>query len=89
MRYTFYISNKALVSELHRRLAKGIVRFTYYTKDGRVREAIGTRNLTYVHRIGIYAPIPHTDIHRPNAYFDLEKRAWRSFCPQNLVSIDG
>ena len=75
--------------ELKARLAKGIVRFTYYTKNGFVREAIGTRNLNLARRMGYEIPTPKSGVHKENAYFDCEKRWWRSYRRGSVVSIEG
>ena len=75
-------------------LAKNIVRFTYRKVDGTLRQAIGTRNLdlarNYYNGKGIdhYIPTPK-GAEQPYSYYDLEKMAWRSYKPSNLISIDG
>lgn len=80
----------ATAMALREALKKGIVRFTYYKKDGTLREAIGTRNLTLAeNKTGVAIPAPKTGIVNENAYYDLDKQAWRSFIPENVVSIDG
>ena len=84
---TISISRTNIADELRRQLSKGIVVFTYRTKDGYRRKAIGTRNLDLVRRMGIYVESPKSDVHRPNCYYDLEKRGWRSYLPQNIISI--
>lgn len=70
-------------------LANNIVRFTYRKADGTLRNAIGTRNLSLVYaRTGVSVPAPR-GAENPNAYFDLEKMAWRSYRSDSLVRIDG
>ena len=83
------ISRRYLADELNNRLAHGVAVFTYRTKDGYRRRAIGTRNLNLARRMGYDVPTPSGRVHRPNAYYDLEKRGWRSFLPQNILSIEG
>ena len=85
------ISRSDIADELRRRLSKGIVCFTYRTKNGYRRRAIGTRNLDLARRLGYYVPSPNSECgrHNPNCYFDLEKGWWRAFCPQNVVNIEG
>ena len=77
------------MNSLRTLLAKSIVRFTYRKADGTLRNAIGTRNLSLVYeRTGVSVPAPK-GAENPNAYFDLEKMAWRSFRSDSLVRIDG
>lgn len=69
-------------------LSKGAVRFTFFKKDGTIREAYGTRNLSVATRkTGVSVPAPYGKPN-PNAFYDLEKSAWRSFIPENVASID-
>lgn len=75
--------------ELRGRLAKGVVCFVYRTKNGYKRKAIGTTNLNIVRRLGIDVPTPKSEVHRKNVYFDLEKRWWRSYIPNNILYIEG
>ena len=78
-----------MATELRQALKKGIVRFSYFKKDGSLREAVGTRNLNKAEeKIGCAIPTPKTDQVNENAYFDLDKKAWRSFIPETVVSID-
>ena len=74
---------------LREALKKGIVRFTFYKKDGTIREATGTRNLSFAEKTtGESIPAPKSGRINENAYYDLDKKAWRSFIPENVVSID-
>ena len=77
--------------ELRRRLSEGIVSFTYRTKGGYRRRAIGTRRLDLARRLGYDVPSPRSEMgrHNPNCYFDLEKGWWRSFRPENVLYIEG
>jgi hypothetical protein len=80
----------ATADALRNALAKGAVRFTFYKKDGSIREAYGTRNLAVATATlgGISIPKPYGKPN-PNAFYDLEKQAWRAFIPENVCSIDG
>jgi hypothetical protein len=79
-----------LANSLRELLKKNIVLFTYEKKDGTIRHARGTRNLA-IAEVALNATIapPKTDRVNENAYFDLDKGEWRSFIPENLISIDG
>jgi len=78
-----------LSDRLRSELKKRIVRFTYYKKDGSLREAVGTRNPSVAReKYAQEIPAPKGDFTNENAYYDLDKHAWRSFIPQNVVSID-
>ena len=71
-------------------LKKRVVRFTYYKKDGSLREAVGTRNPEVAReKHGEEIPAPKGTYTNENAYYDIGKHAWRSFIPENVVSIDG
>ena len=69
-------------------LQKGIVTFSYWKKDGSIREAKGTLN-------DLFIPLdkrPHMDLqHEPNysavAYFDLDKQEWRSFAVTHFIGF--
>ena len=79
----------SLVETLRRLLAYNVVYFTYRKVDGTIREAKGTRNLTLAGEyLNTDIPAPKTDKENLNAYYDLVKGAWRSFVPDNLISID-
>ena len=70
------------------RLRGHIVHFTYYRKDGSIREAIGTRNLAIAERrVGHKIPKP-TGPRNVLAYYDIVADAWRSFIAENVCSID-
>ena len=86
--YPKHVGRRINATELEQRLSEGIVRFSYYTKSGIVRDAIGTRNLGLARRLGYRVPSVKGGTHRPNTYFDLEKRWWRSYCPENVISIN-
>ena len=78
-----------IASALHSLLAHNIVSFTFRKVDGTIRKAIGTRNLTLA-EIHTRATIPTPKgEEQPNSYYDIEKMGWRSYKPENLISIDG
>lgn len=70
-------------------LAHNIVSFTFRKVDGEIRHAIGTRCLALAEiHTGITIPTPKGE-EQPNSYYDIEKMGWRSYKPENLISIDG
>ena len=66
-----------------------VIKFSYYKKDGSIRQAIGTTNLFFVpiskHPLGYY------DYKNKSCntitYFDLEKQEWRSFDIRNFIGF--
>lgn len=69
-------------------LAHNIVYFTYRKVNGEIRHAIGTRNLTLA-EIHTHTTIPTPQgAEQPHSYYDVEKMGWRSYKPENLISID-
>lgn len=80
--------NKTLNETLRRLLATNIVCFTYKKVNGEIRHAKGTRNLTLARaHTGESIPTP-TGYEQPNSYYDVESLGWRSYRPENLISID-
>ena len=78
-----------IADTLRTALSKGVVRFTFTKKDGTTRHAIGTRNLAVATATTGATIATPCGTPNPNAFYDLEKLAWRSFVPTNVVSIDG
>ena len=77
-----------LVEALRSLLKTNIVCFTYKKVDGTMRVARGTRNLSIVSALGYSVPTPkHGE--QPYSYYDLDCEGWRSYRPENLISIDG
>jgi hypothetical protein len=77
-----------LATALHTLLAHNIVSFTFRKVNGEIRHAVGTRNLDIARkRTGENIPNPVYG-EQPNSYYDVEKMGWRSYKPENLVSID-
>jgi len=78
-----------IATALHTFLANNIVSFTYQKVNGEIRHAVGTRNLTLASRYTqTEIPTPK-GAEQPYSYYDVEKMGWRSFKPENLISIDG
>lgn len=78
-----------IANALHTLLAHNIVSFTFHKVNGEVRHAKGTRNLDLARaHTGEYIPNPVYG-EQPNSYYDVEKMGWRSYKPENLISIDG
>jgi hypothetical protein len=69
-------------------MENGISIFSYLTKAGSIRVAIGTINELFIH-----VKLAQKDEHKTPAdsplqhYFDLEKQAWRSYAPKYLLTI--
>jgi len=78
-----------IANTLHTLLAHNIVYFTFRKVNGEIRHAVGTRNLDIArNQTGEYIPNPRCE-EQPNSYYDVEKMGWRSYKPENLISIDG
>ena len=59
---------------LREALRKGAVRFTFFNKDGSIREAYGTRNIQVASATtGASVPAPYGKPN-PNAFYDLSSR---------------
>ena len=77
-----------IADTLHSLLANNIVSFTFRKVNGEIRHAIGTRNIVLAEfRTSTYIPRPKGP-EQPYSYFDIEKMGWRSYKPENLISID-
>ena len=64
------------------KLSNGIYRFSYFKKDGSIREAVGTLNpeLIPTDKMPVTDnPSPVTPNYSTFNYFDLSKNEWRSF----------
>jgi hypothetical protein len=80
---------KGIASTLRDLLAQNIVCFTYQKVNGEIRHAKGTRNLLAAENYtSQYISRPMGE-EQPNSYYDVEKMGWRSYKPENLISIDG
>ena len=69
-------------------LNNGVIRFSFWKKDGSIREAIGTTDLLVIPKDK--RPEGVANKYTPNfsaiCFFDLEKSEWRSF---NIASFIG
>lgn len=69
-------------------LRTGVFRFSYFKKEGGIREARGTLNMAHIPE----DKRPKSNDQRPKAngsfaYFDLDRNAWRSFCLDNFIGF--
>jgi len=77
-----------IANTLHTLLAHNIVYFTFRKVNGEIRHAKGTRNLDIArNHTGEYIPNPK-GAEQPNSYYDVEVMGWRSYKPENVISID-
>ena len=87
------IRKAAMLASLKEAMQEGIAHFTFDKANGEERPAYGTRAPDIIKRHG-GTPKGDKDGRDDDAqpttftYFDLGKRAWRSFRPENLVEID-
>lgn len=78
-----------IADALHTLLAQNIVSFTFRKVNGEIRHAKGTRNILAAENYtSQYISRPMGE-EQPNSYYDVEKMGWRSYKPENLISIDG
>lgn len=78
-----------IADALHTLLAQNIVSFTFRKVNGEIRHARGTRNILAAENYtSQYISRPMGE-EQPNSYYDVEKMGWRSYKPENLISIDG
>ena len=69
-------------------LRNNIVSFTFRKVNGEIRHAVGTRNLVLAEiHTNTIIPTPKGP-EQPYSYYDVEKLGWRSYKPENLISID-
>ena len=79
--------DNTLVEKLRKLLKSNIVCFIYKKVDGTMRVARGTRNLSIASALGYSVPTPkHGE--QPYSYYDLDCEGWRSYRPENLISIE-
>lgn len=71
--------------ELKQELRKREVKFSYWKKDGSVREARGTLNSEVYGKdnepTGSGRPVTENQVR----YYDLDAQGWRSFLVENLI----
>lgn len=77
----------SLVETLRNLLKNNVVCFTYKKVNGEIRVARGTRNLSIASALGYSVPTPKNE-EQPYSYYDLDCEGWRSYRPENLLSID-
>ena len=78
-----------IATALHTLLAYNIVSFTFRKVNGEIRHAVGTRNIVLAeNHTSKYIPRPKGP-EQPYSYYDVEVMGWRSYKPENLISIDG
>lgn len=77
-----------IANTLHTLLTHNIVYFTFRKVNGEIRHAKGTRNILAAENYtSQYISRPMGE-EQPNSYYDVEKMGWRSYKPENLISID-
>lgn len=77
-----------IANTLRTLLANNIVYFTFRKVNGEIRHAVGTRNIILAENYtSQFIPRPLGE-EQPNSYYDVEKKGWRSYKPENLISID-
>ena len=69
-------------------LNNGVIRFSFWKKDGSIREAVGTTNLMLIplDKLPMNTAVDHAQNYQTICFFDLEKSEWRSF---NIASFIG
>ena len=82
------MENLNIVENLREELKKRVVKFSFYKKNGEIRNAIGTRNFAVAEKSGVEIPSLKGGSENPNAYYDFEKQAWRSFIPENVICME-
>lgn len=74
-----------LAKELKQELHKREVKFSYWKKDGSIREARGTLNSEVYGKdnepSGSGRSVPENQVR----YYDLDVQGWRSFLSENLI----
>ena len=70
-------------------LKDGVVKFSFWKKDGSIREATGTKNMLLIP----FENRPKTVIEdslkpvQTITFYDIDKKAWRSFCITNFIGF--
>lgn len=82
--------NKTITAQDYKKLCdllrQGFVEFTYIKKDGTTRQAIGTRNVAMVEKMGGDAPMGTGEVPENTLpYWDYDRQAWRSFRTSSIV----
>ena len=74
-------------SKLSKNLTNGIVTFFYRKKDGQIRSAVGTTNLSLIPKESIPSTSGITLTNNVQKYFDFTVNAWRSVKIENITFI--
>ena len=79
----------AIIQRIKDGMQSDIVHFVYDKNSGEERPAFGTRDPEIIHRYGGDPKGEGRDGPvKTFTYFDLRRRAWRSFRPENIVRIN-
>ena len=71
--------------EIKSTLAEGTFKFKYTKADGTEREATGTLNTGLIDEYGATPTGRGKVLDNTVAYYDIDKKAWRSFLPEKFV----
>ena len=63
------------------------VRFSYRKQDGTLREAFGTLKPCLLEEYQAERKSRSRSTNDCVYYFDLERNAWRCFCPENFITV--
>lgn len=77
------------ITDFKKAIKSGIVRFSFYKKDGSKREAVGTTCESIITERG--GSMPNGKGISPSSvctYWDIERSGWRSFKTENLISFE-
>ena len=75
------------VLELKKSLKKGIVTFQYKKKDGTIRTAKGTTNVSIIEDNYIYKGGEGPSRYGYTSYWDVDKNDWRCFNEKSFIGI--
>ena len=75
--------------QFRKRLANGVVTFSFWKKDGSIREAKGTTNMLLIPKEDHPAALSPESVTPFSAipFYDLDKRAWRSFSITHFIGF--
>ena len=80
-----------IISQIRDRARIGVVKFSYEKQDGEIRVAYGTRNSSIISALAGDALDSGRNSNGPDgehfSYFDVQRRAWRCFCTENVQSV--
>ena len=83
LKYAWWFEN------FRKQLATGAFRFSYFKKDGSIREAVGTLDFGLIPTEHLPKGTADSETSEVStfAYYDLEKGSWRSFCLDNFIGF--